>query len=235
MASGDRGRPTTALHPKGASPAPRYPHPLVEDRAPPPYSHTPLGDRAPPRYTPPDQEQDRDRTPAPPRSVSPGSEPGLPRRGGVSAACTMAGSCAGPGRLWRLCNLLMAAFFGLAAAVQINDPDAGLWIVVYVVPAVLTLLVGLNPSITDNVVWRSLSDLHSAACLVGTIALGCSLFAYAKSNILHEEEGRELFGLVIITIWMNLCRNSAKCKVSTTSADFRKQTTGRLKNINVGV
>ncbi|XP_034645531.1 transmembrane protein 220 isoform X1 [Trachemys scripta elegans] len=139
----------------------------------------------------------------------------------------MAGSCSGPGRLWRLCNLLMAAFFGLAAAVQINDPDAGLWIVVYVVPAVLTLLVGLNPSITgckpraawkcaqlsttaDNVVWRSLSDLHSAACLVGTIALGCSLFAYAKSNILHEEEGRELFGLVIITIWMNLCRNSAK-------------------------
>ncbi|XP_041283296.1 transmembrane protein 220 isoform X3 [Onychostruthus taczanowskii] len=29
--------------------------------------------------------------------------------------------------LWRLCNLLMAAFFGLAAAVQVNDPDAGLW------------------------------------------------------------------------------------------------------------
>lgn len=42
----------------------------------------------------------------------------------------------------------------------------------------------------DNVIWRSLSDLHSAACLVGTVALGCSLFAYAKSNILHEEEGR---------------------------------------------
>ncbi|XP_074410957.1 transmembrane protein 220 isoform X1 [Zonotrichia albicollis] len=32
-------------------------------------------------------------------------------------------------RLWRLCNLLMAAFFGLAAAVQVNDPDAGLWTV----------------------------------------------------------------------------------------------------------
>ncbi|XP_074967826.1 transmembrane protein 220 isoform X2 [Phalacrocorax aristotelis] len=31
------------------------------------------------------------------------------------------------GRLWRLCNLLMAAFFGMAAAVQVNDPDAGLW------------------------------------------------------------------------------------------------------------
>ncbi|XP_065708433.1 transmembrane protein 220 isoform X2 [Patagioenas fasciata] len=113
------------------------------------------------------------------------------------------------GRLWRLCNLLMAAFFGLAAAVQVNDPDAGLWTVVYLVPAALTLLVSINPSITDHGVWRSVCDLHSAGCIVGTIALACSLFAYAQWNILHEEEGRELFGLVIITIWMSLCRSSA--------------------------
>ncbi|XP_035758521.1 transmembrane protein 220 [Egretta garzetta] len=82
--------------------------------------------------------------------------------------------------------------------------------VVYVVPAALTLLVSINPSITDNGVWRSLCDLHSAGCIVGAIALACSLFAYAQGNILHEEEGRELFGLVIITVWMSLCRSSAK-------------------------
>ncbi|NXW14092.1 TM220 protein, partial [Circaetus pectoralis] len=63
---------------------------------------------------------------------------------------------------------------------------------------------------SDNGVWRSLCDLHSAGCIIGTIALACSLFAYAQGNILHEEEGRELFGLVIITIWMSLCRSSAK-------------------------
>uniref|UniRef100_A0A8D0GJW1 Transmembrane protein 220 n=1 Tax=Sphenodon punctatus TaxID=8508 RepID=A0A8D0GJW1_SPHPU len=120
-----------------------------------------------------------------------------------------AGSSSSSG-LWRGSNLLMAGFFGLAAAVQINDPDAGLWIVAYSVPAALTLLVGLNPPITDNVVWRSLSDLHSAACVLGTAVLGASLFANAQRNILHEEEGRELFGLVIITAWMLLCRNSAK-------------------------
>ncbi|XP_014818169.1 PREDICTED: transmembrane protein 220 [Calidris pugnax] len=114
------------------------------------------------------------------------------------------------GGLWRLCNLLMAAFFGLAAAVQVNDPDAALWTVVYLVPAALTLLVSIKPSITDNSVWKSLCDLHSAGCIVGTIALACSLFAYAQGNILQEEEGRELFGLVIITIWMSLCRSSAK-------------------------
>ncbi|XP_065503797.1 transmembrane protein 220 isoform X2 [Caloenas nicobarica] len=159
------------------------------------------------------------------------------------------------GRLWRLCNLLMAAFFGLAAAVQVNDPDAGLWTVVYLVPSALTLLVSINPSITDHGVWRSLCDLHSAGCIVGTIALACSLFAYAQRNILHEEEGRclhsvevkrwliprpfrvwntgmllcsvlrremccgiELFGLVIITIWMSLCRSSAKCVLKTATS-----------------
>ncbi|NWU95415.1 TM220 protein, partial [Upupa epops] len=114
------------------------------------------------------------------------------------------------GALWRFCNLLMAAFFTLAAAVQVNDPDTGLWMVVYSVPAALTLLVGINPSVTDNGVWRSLCDLHSAGCIVGTIALACSLFAYAQGNILHEEEGRELLGLLIIMVWMGLCRSSAK-------------------------
>ncbi|XP_042305491.1 transmembrane protein 220 isoform X1 [Sceloporus undulatus] len=116
----------------------------------------------------------------------------------------------GSGLLWRLCNLAMAAFFGLAGAVQVNDPDPGLWIVAYSVPAVLTLIVGLNPPIADNIVWRSLSDLHTAACIVGAAILGWSLFANAQKNILHEEEGRELFGLVIITAWMSLCRSSAK-------------------------
>uniref|UniRef100_A0A2K5QA33 Transmembrane protein 220 n=1 Tax=Cebus imitator TaxID=2715852 RepID=A0A2K5QA33_CEBIM len=41
--------------------------------------------------------------------------------------------------LWRACNGLMAAFFALAAFVQ----------VVYTIPAVLTLLVGLNPQVTE--------------------------------------------------------------------------------------
>lgn len=93
---------------------------------------------------------------------------------------------------------------------QINDPDPGLWIVAYSVPAALSLVVSLNPTIADNIVWKSLSDLHSAACVVGSAILGYSLFANAQKNILHEEEGRELFGLVIVTVWMSLCRSSAK-------------------------
>ncbi|XP_032995384.1 transmembrane protein 220 isoform X1 [Lacerta agilis] len=113
-------------------------------------------------------------------------------------------------RVWRLSNLVMAVFFGLAGAVQVNDPDPGLWIVAYSVPAALTLVVSLSPPIADNIVWRSLSDLHSAACLVGSAILGYSLFTNAQKSILHEEEGRELFGLLIVTVWMSLCRCSAK-------------------------
>ncbi|XP_012868873.1 PREDICTED: transmembrane protein 220 isoform X2 [Dipodomys ordii] len=103
----------------------------------------------------------------------------------------MAPQAAVPGAraLWRACNALMAAFFALAAFVQVNDPDAELWVVVYMIPAVLTLLVGLNPLVTG---------------------LAYHLLLHTQQNILHEEEGRELSGLVIITAWMGLCHSSAK-------------------------
>ncbi|XP_015281782.1 PREDICTED: transmembrane protein 220 isoform X2 [Gekko japonicus] len=93
-------------------------------------------------------------------------------------------------RLWRLSNFVMAVFFGLAGAVQ----------VVYAVPAALTLVVSLNPPIADNFVWRSLSDLHLAACVGGSAILGYSLLANAQKNILHEEEGRKTLGGVHLAV-----------------------------------
>ncbi|XP_018428805.1 PREDICTED: transmembrane protein 220 [Nanorana parkeri] len=113
-------------------------------------------------------------------------------------------------RLWRVCNLLMSLFFALAAYVQINDPDAGMWIVIYLVPATLILLLSIKPDITGHVIWKTLSDLHSAVCLVGASCLFISLLVYGKKNILHEEEGRELSGLTIIVLWLLLCRNSGR-------------------------
>ncbi|XP_019509975.1 PREDICTED: transmembrane protein 220 [Hipposideros armiger] len=112
--------------------------------------------------------------------------------------------------LWRGCNGLMAAFFALAALVQVNDPDAGLWMVVYTIPAVLTLLVGLNPLITGNFIWKSVSAIHVFFCIVWAVGLAYYLLLHTQRNILHEEEGRELSGLVIITAWMSLCHSSSK-------------------------
>ncbi|XP_060109360.1 transmembrane protein 220 isoform X2 [Heteronotia binoei] len=93
---------------------------------------------------------------------------------------------------------------------QVNDPDPGFWIVAYAVPAALTLAVSLHPPVAGNILWRSLLDLHLAACVVGSAILGYSLSANARKNILHEEEGRELFGLLIVTVWMSLCRSARK-------------------------
>uniref|UniRef100_A0A8I3MQY6 Transmembrane protein 220 n=1 Tax=Canis lupus familiaris TaxID=9615 RepID=A0A8I3MQY6_CANLF len=95
-------------------------------------------------------------------------------------------------------------------ALQVNDPDAQLWMVVYMIPAALSLLVGLNPLVTGNFIWKSVSTIHILVCIVWAVSLACHLWLHSQQNILHEEEGRELFGLVIITVWMSLCHSSSK-------------------------
>ncbi|KAL2765845.1 transmembrane protein 220 isoform 4, partial [Daubentonia madagascariensis] len=100
---------------------------------------------------------------------------------------------------WRGCNWLMAAFFALAAFAQ----------VVYAIPAVLTLLVGFNPLVTGNIIWKSVSAIHVFFCVVGAVSLAYYLLLHTRQNILHEEEGRELSGLVIIIAWVSLCHSSS--------------------------
>ncbi|XP_012932261.1 transmembrane protein 220 isoform X4 [Heterocephalus glaber] len=101
------------------------------------------------------------------------------------------------------------------------------------IPAVLTLLVGLNPLVTDyltnarqkvatspfmalrdstncSFIWKSVSAIHTLFCLVWAAGLAYSLLLHAQHNIVHEEEGRELSGLVIITAWTSLCHKSSK-------------------------
>lgn len=55
-----------------------------------------------------------------------------------------------------------------------------------------------NSHFPDNIVWRSISDLHSAACVVGSAVLGYSLVTTAQNNILHEEEGRSVIFSALI-------------------------------------
>ncbi|XP_072098423.1 transmembrane protein 220 isoform X2 [Mobula birostris] len=101
---------------------------------------------------------------------------------------------------WRVCNICMAFFFALAAYVQ----------VAYLIPAVLSFLVGLNPPVTDNFIWKHVSLMHITMCFMVATLWGWYLHRHAKNTIFHEEEGREFLGLVIIIIWMLLCQNSGK-------------------------
>uniref|UniRef100_A0A5F5PVU5 Transmembrane protein 220 n=1 Tax=Equus caballus TaxID=9796 RepID=A0A5F5PVU5_HORSE len=86
--------------------------------------------------------------------------------------------------LWRACNWLMAAFFALAAVVQM----------VYMIPAVLTLLVGLNPLVTGNFIWKSVSAIHIFFCITWAVGLAYYLLLHTQQNIIHEEEGRKPVG-----------------------------------------
>ncbi|XP_071968838.1 transmembrane protein 220 [Engystomops pustulosus] len=116
--------------------------------------------------------------------------------------------------LWRICNLIMSMFFALAAYVQVNDPDAEMWIVIYVIPAALILLVSINPDITGHVIWRTLSTLHCTGCMMGASYLLMSLILSGHiRSLLHEEEGRELSGLLIIALWMYLCKDTGRAPV----------------------
>ena len=112
--------------------------------------------------------------------------------------------------LWRACAWLVGAFFALAVFVQVNYPDAELWVVVYTIPATLTLRVGLNPLVTGNFIWKSVSAIHIFLCVLWAISLAYNLLLHKKQNLLHEEEGRKLFGPVIITAWLGLCHSSSK-------------------------
>ncbi|CAO2643623.1 Transmembrane protein 220 [Lemmus lemmus] len=109
--------------------------------------------------------------------------------------------------LWRACNLLMSAFFALAAVVQVRWAEEQ---VVYMIPALLALLVGFNPLVTGNFIWKSVSVMHMLFCVLWAGGLAYHFLHHAQQSILNEEEGRELSGLVIITAWMVLCHSSAK-------------------------
>uniref|UniRef100_A0A8C6A2I9 Transmembrane protein 220 n=1 Tax=Marmota marmota marmota TaxID=9994 RepID=A0A8C6A2I9_MARMA len=66
--------------------------------------------------------------------------------------------------------------------------------VVYAVPAVLTLLVGVNPLVTGHFIWKSVSAVHMSFCLVWAAGLAYHFLLHTQHNILHEEEGRNPVG-----------------------------------------
>ncbi|XP_008415328.1 transmembrane protein 220 isoform X2 [Poecilia reticulata] len=125
--------------------------------------------------------------------------------------------------VWRLSNVLMSVFFTLASYVQINDPDAGLWVVGYAVPAVLCVFIGFRPQVTETSPWRRVADLHLLSSSAAVFMLGWKLYAERVTQIFQQEEGREFSGLTLTAVWLLLCRRSGsapvgKLRVSTAVA-----------------
>ncbi|XP_028311564.1 transmembrane protein 220 [Gouania willdenowi] len=115
--------------------------------------------------------------------------------------------------IWRSCNLCMSVFFGLASYVQINDPDAGLWMFGYAVPALLCALVSIRPHLTETLAWRRVADLHVMLSTAVVGMLGWALYRERVTRIFQQEEGREFSGLVLAVFWLLLCRGSGRAPV----------------------
>ncbi|KAG7271838.1 hypothetical protein CRUP_023748 [Coryphaenoides rupestris] len=93
----------------------------------------------------------------------------------------------------------MSLFFALAAYVQINDPDAALWIVGYAVPATLCITVGLNPQVTERLPWRRIADLHVMVSTGILGVLGWTLYEERVTHVFQQEEGRGPVGMLRVS------------------------------------
>ncbi|XP_045899121.1 transmembrane protein 220 [Micropterus dolomieu] len=115
--------------------------------------------------------------------------------------------------IWQVCNVSMSLFFALATYVQINDPDAGLWMVGYSVPTVLCAVIGWKPHVTETLTWRHVADLHVMISSAVVAMLAWSLNKERITEILQQEEGREFSGLTLTVVWLLLCRHSGRAPV----------------------
>ncbi|KAK7175464.1 hypothetical protein R3I93_002389 [Phoxinus phoxinus] len=117
--------------------------------------------------------------------------------------------------VWRVCNLFMSLFFSLATYVQINDPDAVLWMVGYAIPAGLCFSICCHQQITESLLWRRIADLHVLIASTFGVILGWKLCKEGITDIFQQEEGRECGGLLLVVFWLLLCRHSGRGAVGS--------------------
>jgi hypothetical protein len=102
-------------------------------------------------------------------------------------------------------NWLMAALFGLSAALQHNDPDPLPWIAIYAAAAAACVLWGLRratwplaaPVAVIAAVWAGLLVPE----VLGHIGVS-DLFLRMSEKGGRVEVGREIGGLLIVLAWM---------------------------------
>src|SRR3712207_4485728 len=108
-------------------------------------------------------------------------------------------------RSWRVADALMLLLFTFGALVQVNDPDPVLWIAVYTLAAAACLL-----SVLRRVHW-ALPALLCAVALAWAATLAprvvgrvpfSEMFGAFEMRSVGIEESREMYGLLIIAVWM---------------------------------
>jgi hypothetical protein len=111
------------------------------------------------------------------------------------------------GRGLSLASLLFAGLFTLGAAVQYNDPDPVRWMLVYGAAAAASLLAALGRLHWAAPAAVALVALLWAATLaphvLGVVKPGDLVSAWEMKDSAIEE-GREMYGLLIIFGWMGM-------------------------------
>ncbi|XP_018011393.1 uncharacterized protein LOC108668661 [Hyalella azteca] len=112
--------------------------------------------------------------------------------------------------IWKLrfLHTIMAAVLVFVGMQQIERPDAAVWIPLFTVPAVITLLSTLKVTFIDGVCMRSLVSVYlgSAICLLIFLATSL-LVVMAKQtydvtyNPLNFQEGREMMAVAVCVGW----------------------------------
>ena len=105
----------------------------------------------------------------------------------------------------RSLSAVFAALFLLGAVVQLNDPDPLRWILLYLVAATASLLAAAGRNH-----W-ALPAATALFALVWAVTLAPGVFGIVRASELVAawemkdsgvEEGREMYGLLIVSSWM---------------------------------
>lgn len=114
----------------------------------------------------------------------------------------------------RLLNIVLFVLMILFIAVQFNDPDGLMWMVIYAIPAAWTAIAVFKPSLLANRVAHVLLLLSIFAAAAGMIYYWPTTPGWWRQEIWWEvETAREGMGLMIVAIvlfvvWFSRPRSS---------------------------
>ena len=113
-------------------------------------------------------------------------------------------------RLFGVLNLVVAALFAFFSIVQYNDPDPLLWMMIYAIAALACVLFHLD----------RLPPAAAAGYGLVVFLLGLYLLYRVVSlgQFFFDEEGREMMGAFLITLWMVLLYRRGSTHPAATDA-----------------
>ncbi len=118
---------------------------------------------------------------------------------------------------WTATNVVMLLLFVGSALLQFNDPDPFAWTAVYAASAVMC---GVELTGRLRAVYPMLLALTALAWaatiaprVLGKVPFG-AMFAEFEMHDLGVEESREMYGLVIVAVWMAVLALAARKRVA---------------------